>query len=495
MSRKFSLIVARNSAFGMMAQVAIKALSFAFSVLIVRNLGADAFGQYTAVLAFGTVFAIFSDLGLAPYAVRQIARWRNLPDGAEQTGRLYGNMLALRLLLAVATSLALIATAWLTNRPVLMIGAIAINSTTLLLYGVQGSSESVLAGFERLDLTAGVKVLNQLVFVAVGTLALVAGLGYYGLILANVIGVALMAWVSWQAVRRLGVRPQRVVTADWRKLLRASLPFGVIGLALGLSYRFDSVLLNIFRSDAETGYYNAAYNLVFSAVLVSNVFNAALYPSVTRQATVAPGALPKIYGRALRYLLVMSLPIAIGGWALADRIIPFLFDEAYRPAIPAFQIIIWVTPLMFASELLGYIVVIDDKENRAARAILVSTGLNVVMNLLLVPALGFVAAAVMTVVTEAVLVGQYLWLQRAMLRRLDWGRTLVRPLIAALTMGAAVLALRPYLDFPVNVAAGVAVYAVLLIALGVVGRDELRFVRGARVPADEPVIDPATAHQ
>ena len=484
MSQKFSLIVARNSAIGVLAQLSIKALSFAFSVLIVRRLGADAFGQYAAVLAFGTVFAIFSDLGLAPYAVRQIARWRNLSDSAEQTGRLYGNVLALRLLLAVVTSAALIIAAWLTQRPALMVGAIAINCITLLLYGVQGSSESVLAGFERLDLTAGVKVLNQLIFVVIGTLALVTGLGYYGLILANVIGVSLMAWVSWHAVRRLGVRPQRIVTADWAKLLRASLPFGVIGLALGLSYRFDSVLLNIFRNDAETGYYNAAYNLVFSAVLVSNVFNTALYPSVARQATVAPNALPKIYGRAFRYLLAMALPIAVGGWALADQIIPFLFDAAYRPAVPAFQIVIWVTPLMFVSELLGYIVVIDDKENRVARAILVSTGFNVVMNLLLVPVLGFIAAATMTVVTEAVLVAQYLWIQRAMLRQLDWGRILVRPLIAALSMGAAVLALRPYLAFPLNAAAGAAIYTVLLIALGVLGRDEVRFVRGVRAPAE-----------
>jgi len=202
MSQKFSLIVARNSAIGVLAQLSIKALSFAFSVLIVRRLGADAFGQYAAVLAFGTVFAIFSDLGLAPYAVRQIARWRNLSDSAEQTGRLYGNVLALRLLLAVVTSAALIIAAWLTQRPALMVGAIAINCITLLLYGVQGSSESVLAGFERLDLTAGVKVLNQLIFVVIGTLALVTGLGYYGLILANVIGVSLMAWVSWHAVRR-----------------------------------------------------------------------------------------------------------------------------------------------------------------------------------------------------------------------------------------------------------------------------------------------------
>ena len=49
------------------------------------------------------------------------------------------------------------------------------------------------------------------------------------------------------------------------------------------------------------------------------------------------------------------------------------------------QIMIWVVPLMFASEFLGYIVVIAGHESRVARSIGVSTTLNVVLNILLIP--------------------------------------------------------------------------------------------------------------
>ena len=265
--QRFSRTVLRNSAFGMAAQLVIKLLSFGFSVLIVRNLGAQAFGQYAAVLAFGTTFAIIADLGLSPYAVRQVARWRDIPDGVERVNAFYGNVLMLRLLLSLLAAALVTGAAWLTGRPLLMVGAIALNSLGLLLYSVQGASDAMLAGFERFDLSSGAKVLNQLAFVLVGAVALLLGVGYYGLIVGNLIGVALMAYVCWRGARTLGMRPLRATAASWPTLLRASLPFGVIGLALGLSYRFDSVLLNIFRSDAETGYYNAAYNLVFSAVL------------------------------------------------------------------------------------------------------------------------------------------------------------------------------------------------------------------------------------
>ena len=480
--RRFSLTVLRNSAFGMAAQLTIKLLSFAFSVLIVRSLGAEAFGQYAAVLAFTATFAILSDLGLGPYAVREVARWRDMPDGQQRAAALYGNVLALRFLLSILAGGLVIVAAWLTGRPLLMVGAIALNTLGLVLFGVQGASDAMLTGFERLDISAGAKVLNQLVFVLVGAATLWLGLNYFGLVIANLLGVALMAYVCWRGVRALGVRALRAAAASWPALLRASLPFGVIGLALGLSYKFDTVLLNIFRSDAETGYYNAAYNLVFSAVLLSNAFNTALYPSLARQAVSTPQQLPGIYARALRYLLALSLPIAVGAWALADRLVLFLFEADYLPAVPALQIVIWVVPFMFVSEFLGYVVVISGREGRVARAVLVSTGLSVALNSLLVPRYGFVAAAVMTVVTEVVLVVQHVWTLRALMRQINWGSSLLRPAGAALLMGAVVLLIRSHVPVLVSVAVGGVTYLGALLALGVIGKDELRLFREARFP-------------
>ena len=97
---------------------------------------------------------------------------------------------------------------------------------------------------------------------------------------------------------------------------------------------------------------------------------------------------------------------------------------------------------MFASEFLGYIVLISGREGRAARAVLVSTGLNVVMNLLLVPRFGFIGAAVMTVFTEAVLVGQYVWALRSLMQKINWSSSLLRPLLAVALLGGLVPAER-----------------------------------------------------
>jgi O-antigen/teichoic acid export membrane protein len=130
-------------------------------------------------------------------------------------------------------------------------------------------------------------------------------------------------------------------------------------------------------------------------------------------------------------------------------------------------------------------VLITDQEKRAARSVLVSTGFNVVFNLLLVPRFGFYAAAVMTVVTEAVLVGQHAWTLRLLMRRIHWDLTVLRPLAAAAIMGIVTWLLRPQVPLLVDILVSAAVYGLCLLALGSIGRDEWRFFRGLRSSSNE----------
>jgi O-antigen/teichoic acid export membrane protein len=420
----------------------------------------------------------FTSAYLVGLALDIVSPWPDYPvfPGLE----IGSNLLWLRLALALIASAFTLTAAWLTGRPLLMIGAIALNSIGVLLYAVQGTSEAALAGFERLDVASTSKVLNQLAFVLLGGAALWLGFGYYGLIVANLLGIVLMLVACWRATRALGLEFGHPQPQFWLNLLRASLPFGIIGFALGLSYRYDSVLLNVTRSDQETGYYGAVYNLIFSAVVISNVVNTALYPSLTRQTASQPERLVNIAGRALRYLLLLALPIAVGGWALSGQIVQFLFDQEYLPATPALQILIWVVPFMYLSEFLGYLVVILGQERRVARAVLVSTGLNVALNTLLVPTFGLMAAAAMTLATEIVLVAQHSWTLRALLSQINWRDILLRPLLATLGMAVVILVAAPWLPFVINVILGAVTYGLTALLVGAVGRDDLSVLRRAR---------------
>ena len=73
-------------------QIAIKIVSFAFSVIVIRYLGSEEYGKYAVCVAFGGLFTVFSDLGLATLTVKRVARDRSLIPS------LASNVLVMRLL-------------------------------------------------------------------------------------------------------------------------------------------------------------------------------------------------------------------------------------------------------------------------------------------------------------------------------------------------------------------------------------------------------------
>ncbi|MER3514377.1 MAG: flippase [Chloroflexota bacterium] len=510
--RSVGAIVARNSLFSLGGQIAVKLLSFAFTVFVVRRLGDATFGRYSTALAYVYLFAIFSDLGLGTYLVREVARDRS------RIAELLSNVIVLRLILSAGTVALIVGSAAALGRPGDVVIGVFVAGCMLFAFAVQGPLDSVLIGRERLDYSAVFSIATQLVFVGLGTLVLLRGLSYVWLLAAQLVSVLSAAALSaivvrrlatdggqWYAEARLQQSRRRLPSSilgrpsprKWPGLVRAALPFGVIGFTIGLSYHLDTVLLSTYRSDAEVGWYRAAYNLIFTLTMISHAICLALYPSLTRQRASLPQGLVRAYERALKYLFMLSIPIAVGATILAGSIILNLYREALAPAVVPLRILIWVLPLLFLSEFLGYVVIIADREQRAARALIVSTTCNVLLNLLLIPRFGYLAASVVTVITEAVLVGQYLWELRHELAGVRRVEVFGKPLLAALIMGLMLLALEvleaPLSSQPVwllaRITLGGAVYVGVLWALRALGLEEVRFVVSALLRGRGPVAE------
>jgi O-antigen/teichoic acid export membrane protein len=462
-------VVLRNTLFSLLGRLTVKALAFAFSVWVVRRLGQEAFGQYATALAYVTAFAVFSDWGLAPYLVREIARDRG------RVGVLVGNAVALRFLLSIGTIGLILGVARWKGQPPVLLGGIALAALSLVLYAFQGPLEAALQGIRRLDIVSAAGVLQQLIFVGLGTMALWKGWGFYGLIGASLIGTTGALLLSLGMSRSLGLLAlERPEWRLWPALLRAGLPFGLIGLAVNLSYKVDTILLSLWWPAGVVGWYNAAYNLIFSIAILSNAANLALYPSMA--ALRDPEALAAVVRRSLGYLWMISIPFAVGGWVLGDRLIPGLYGPSFVPSVPAFRVLIGVVPLMFLSEYLGYVILVRDREWMVARSLIVSTSFNILTNFLLIPRYGLMAAAWVTLLTEALLVGQYGFLLRLWRGVMaDW-RLFVKPALAAAGMGLA-LEIARGLPLGAMLPLGALVYGLALWALGALGPAEWHLLR------------------
>ncbi len=483
--RHLMSIVVRNSAFVLGVQMALKILAFIFNVYVVRRLGDVHFGRYSAVAAYVAMFAIFTDWGMSPYAVREIAKDR------KQTAWLLPNIVVIRVVLSLIVMIvAPLSALWLGRESEMALG-ILIASAGLILYAFQGPLDSTLTAYERLDYTSMFALVNQLTFWGLGVLLLLNGMGFIGLIVAQLSGVGLVVLLSGWTLFKLGCDRLTFSIRRWPQLFRASLPFGISGFSYVFMQRFDTVLMSFVLTDAAVGWYNVPWTLINMILLIAQSIATAMYPSMVRSYAEDRESLPRVVWRAIKYLLIVCLPIVVGGTLLADRVILTLYEETFVHSIPVLQVILWALPSLFLLELLGRVAETLHMERLAARINVINAVITVVLNLILVPTMGILGAALALLGGRTIRLLQY-WklIGNEHLVDQQWG-VLLRIVLAAAVMGGSVFVLNASLAQSVALAsldskagllllvgAGAIAYGITLLAVGGIERREIEFLRG-----------------
>ena len=478
--RSLTAIVARNTAFVLGSQVVLKVLAFLFNVYVVRRLGDVHFGRYSAVMAYVAMFAIFTDWGMSPYAVREMAKDRS------QASWLLPNIVTIRVLFSlIITILAPLSALWLGKEGDIVLG-ILIASAGLILYAFQGPLDSALTARERLDYTSIFTMVNQLVFWGLGVLLLVSGMGFVGLIIASLAGVAVVALLSGWTLFKLGLGRLVLSARCWPRLFLAALPFGISGIAYVFMQRFDTVLMSFVMTDAAVGWYNVPWMLINMVLLIAQSIAIAMYPSMVRSYAEDPGSLPQVIWQSIKYLLIICLPIAVGGTVLGDRVIVTLYGQDFVNSVPVLQVILWALPSLFLLELLGRVAETLHLERPAARINVINAVITVVLDLILVPTLGILGAALALVCGRTIRLIQF-WrlIGNGGLVGRRW-RPLQRVVLASAAMGLAVLLLRQVpvfgaidskLGLLALIGSGAIAYVMALLVLGGVERREMAFLR------------------
>jgi len=303
-------------------------------------------------------------------------------------------------------------------------------------------------------------------------------MGFIGLIIASLIGVATGALLSgWVLFRHWEIGRLVLSLRSWPRLLLDALPFGVFDIADAFIARFDTVLMSFVLTEAAVGWYNAPYTLINMMLLIAQSIAIAMYPSMVRGYKADPTSLRDVTWRAIKYLLIICLPVAVGGTILADRIIITLYTDEFTNSIPVLQLMLWALPGLFLLELLGRVANTMHLERASAKLNVMNAGITVLLNLVLIPALGVLGAGIALVVGRTIRLGQFWFLiSNDRLIGNHWG-PLSRVMLAVVLMGGVVFFLRD-INLFLCIGYGAIIYGGLVVILRAVDRDELQFLSG-----------------
>ena len=430
--------VARNTAIPIAAQLLNKVVDLGFALVVLRALGAAGAGQYEYAVLVWLYTKTFTDFGLAVLTTRDVAQRHEL------AGQYLGLTTLLRLALLLAT-LPVVGGFTFVNWRWLGLSTASAVAIVLLLGSIvpdaySDAANAICNAYERMTGPALLTIVKNAVKVVVGLALLAAGWGVVGLAAAALVTNALTAGLFVLLVRQLGVRAAwRPDTAAARRLLGQAWPLLLNNLLVGLFFRVDVFILQPARGDREVGVYSAPYKYLNLLLLVPSYFTLALFPHLSRLAAArdnAAGALAATYALAVKLLLILALPVCVATLFVAPELMRALAGPTFLPeAGTALRLLIWFLPFSYVNGLTQYVLIAAGRQRLITRAFALTTGFNVAANLLLTPRYGYVAAALITVASEVVLLVPFLWYLHRHAGPLPTPGTLLRPLGATVAMG------------------------------------------------------------
>jgi O-antigen/teichoic acid export membrane protein len=186
----------------------------------------------------------------------------------------------------------------------------------------------------------------------------------------------------------------------WREVIRSALPLGLAYLAVTLYAGIDTVLLDRMVGESAVGYYNAAYKFIYQAIVLPIAFVNSLFPFMSEYWHRDQEKLKILFQKAYDAMVLIAIPFGVTVTITAPKLILLIYGNPYTPSILPLQILIWAVVLMFQTIIFGYMMVALDQQRKSLVIDLCALGLNIGLNLILIPLWSFIGASITTVVTE-----------------------------------------------------------------------------------------------
>ncbi len=191
--------------------------------------------------------------------------------------------------------------------------------------------------------------------------------------------------------------PLQAWTAAARADLHRIAPVGAGILLSALYFRVDALLVDAWLGSSALGLYNAAFRLVDALRLLPAAVLAVALPRIFRATSRTPIVAIAAFVTA-GAAVVSGLLAASAGW-----LIPALFGDRFRDAVPAFRILLLAFPLMSLNYALTHQLIGWEGHRTYAAACAVALVFNVALNARLIPLAGIEGSAWTTVWTEALM--------------------------------------------------------------------------------------------
>lgn len=386
-----------NTAAQLVGKIISSAIGFVTTLILAQALGVAHYGEFIKITAFISLFYPAVDFGLNAVFLR---------DYKNQVSAKLADFIALRLFLSLF---------WLTiaNVAIYLLSflnpaftsvtrlGVTVGSLALVGYAVYLAVSSYFQNRQRLDIITAISVLGNILILilTVSAIKFISAQGDNGTVLTVgfvASGMLLSGLLSWLPVfKKTGLKlvfPREL----FRRLFTESWPLGLTLIFNMFYFRADTLILASYLGNEAVGAYGLAYKFFEFMLTVPAFFMNSLYPMlIDKQTTAMFGAFFK-----KSVALIFGTGIILSALSFTGANLLYLVNSEYSASTPILQILSLFIPVFFLTSPLMWLLILQKKQKLLLMIYAFTATLNIILNLLLIPLYGAKGAALITGLSE-----------------------------------------------------------------------------------------------
>ncbi len=191
---------------------------------------------------------------------------------------------------------------------------------------------------------------------------------------------------------------------------REAWPFGVSAILYFIYFQSDIIILEYLVGEEAAATYNIVFIIMLAIYLIPSVISQKyLLSKIHYLSYNRPELLKKYYYDNIVKAFIAGLIISIIMWNIVPYLVPFLFGDQYHKVIYLVFVLLTAVPMRFVSIYAGIILTTKNHIRNKIKFMSVVALFNVIFNFLLIPIYRELGAAMVTVMSEVILMNLYVF--------------------------------------------------------------------------------------
>lgn len=392
----YKQIILKNTFWIGFAEIFSRILKFLLIIYVIRILGVDEFGKFSFAFSIVTLFGFLYDFGLSLVITREFAKNVDLKN-------IFPALFSLKIVFGVITSAIIIILGFSIASDYGVIKMVVILTFYLFIAELCATFYAYFRAEQKMEYESWIKLLQSLLLIFVGFFFVFKTNSGIGLCFAYIISIMMPLLIVLYSFYHKKYQKTFVIDVQlWKKFIKMSWSLALIAGVSSICYYTDSVMLGNYGQIKETGIYNAMYKIIAMVIMPSSLIIQSYYPSLSSSIDKITELQSK-FDSLLEIMMVLSIPILIGGMVVAPNLIIFLYGKEYVSGVICLRLLLLGSIFIYLYMAYNQILIVCNQEKKLFVVILIASVVNVLLNYFLIPKYSLNGASFATVISNIIL--------------------------------------------------------------------------------------------